>query len=158
MKLGFRLVAAFLITLLIVSCGNRKSPTGGKVDTEKPILSAISPDNYSGIDEGIIEITFSKPMDRSSVYDGERGLYFYPLINQKKYRWTDNTLTVEINEELLSGYNYYLSVSENIRDLRNNNLEKDYLFIFHTGKLVDQKIDGYITYEKEEDIERDTSC
>jgi hypothetical protein len=142
-----------LIAVIIISnCGNRKSPTGGKIDKEKPVVVSVIPEQYSNIIDGNIEITFSKPIDRTSVYEGERGVSFYPLISQKRFNWSDNTLTIEIGEQLIENRNYYLTLSEQIRDLRGNSLDQKYLFVFHSGKLVNNRIFGEINYEKEEDL------
>lgn len=145
--------SVLLAMLLILSyCGHRKPPTGGPVDTEKPTVVSVTPEPYSLLNQGIIEITFSKPIDRSSIYAGRGGVYIYPVINEKKFRWLDsNTLRVEFDEELKENSNYYLSISQSIRDLRRNELNKDYLYIFHTGKLTNNRIGGTITYEREED-------
>ena len=149
---AFKLLILMFLVTAFSACGNRKAPTGGRVDTENPVIVAIIPEQFSDITGQNIEITFSKPIDRSSIYEGERGVLFYPQINNKKFRWSDNTLTIEINEELIPDKNYYLTLSKQIRDLRRNNLDKDYLFVFHTGELQNYRIYGDITYELTEDL------
>jgi len=141
-----------IISLLVTSCGHRKDVTGGKEDTENPTVVSVIPEPYSNITDQNIEITFSKPIDRSSVYSGEGGIYIYPLVSAKKFRWKDNVLTIEINEELAPNHNYHLTISQQIRDLRRNNLNKDYHYVFHTGELKYSTISGKIEYEDEKDI------
>lgn len=140
-----------LLSLLYVSCGNRKALTGGKEDVEKPTIVSIIPEQFSDLTGKNIEITFSKPIDRSSVYSGDGGIYIYPLITNKKFRWKDNVLTIEIDETLQVNQNYHLTVSQQVKDMRRNNLDKDYHFTFHTGTLLYGNISGTITYELEED-------
>jgi len=150
-KRVFNLLILLIIISLFAGCGNRKSPTGGKVDTENPVIVTVIPEEYSDISGKNIEITFSKPIDRSSIYEGERGINFFPMISEKKFRWSDNTLTIEINEELEPERNYYLILSDQIRDLRNNNLDKSYNFVYHTGQLQNNRVYGNIRYEREDD-------
>jgi len=150
--LTINIVLMLLLFVCIHSCGNRKSPTGGEKDTESPTIVSINPEPFSDISDRNIQITFSKPINRSTVYASERGIYIYPFINNKQYRWTDNTLTIEINEDLQDDTNYYLTVGRAIRDLRDNQLDKEYTYVFHTGSLSEHRIDGYIAYELEEDV------
>ncbi len=145
------LIALVLTVFILTSCGNRRGPTGGKVDDERPEVVSIIPENYSELTGQEIEITFTKPMDRASVYTGEQGVHIFPHINDKRFRWTDNTLRIEINETLPEDKNYYISLSDNIRDLRNNQLDRNYRFVFHTGTLSQNKISGRVFYEIPED-------
>ena len=153
----YRSLLILVMIALLFACGNRRGITGGKVDNEKPVVVAVIPENFSQLTEAGIEITFSKPMDRSSVYTGDRGVYIYPPITEKRFRWSDSTLIIEFNEDLRTETNYYFSLSENIRDLRNNQLDKDYLFIFHSGTLNRNRIHGRILYEKSEDMGKPVS-
>jgi len=157
-KRVFKLLPLLILIILFPGCGNRKSPTGGKVDTENPAVATIIPEEYSNISGKHIEITFSKPIDRNSIYEGERGINFYPMISEKRFRWSDNTLTVEINQELEPERNYYLNLSDQIRDLRNNNLDRNYTFVFHTGRLQNNRIYGDISYEREADRGLSVNC
>ncbi len=152
MNSGFKLAIILVLSFSIFSCGHRKSPTGGEVDKEKPTVVAVTPEAFSELDQNVVEITFSKPIDRSSVYSGDGGIYIYPLIEEKRYRWSDNTLRIEFEEMLYPFTNYYLTVSRSIRDLRNNQLDNDYLFVFHTGMLATNRIAGNIKTELEEDV------
>lgn len=147
-----KLFILLTILCMLMSCGNRKSPTGGREDKEQPVIVSVIPEEYSNIMGQNIEITFSKPIDRSSIYEGERGIHFYPFISDKRFRWSDNTLIIEINEELEPDRNYYLTLSEQIRDLRRNHLEKSYLLVFHTGTLMNKRVFGDIRYEREVDL------
>lgn len=153
----FKAAVILLALSAVFSCGHRESPTGGEVDKEKPTIVAVTPEEFSELDQNVIEITFSKPIDRSSVYSGDGGIYIYPLIEEKRYRWSDNTLRIEFEEMLYPFTNYYLTVSQSIRDLRNNQLDKDYLFVFHTGILATNRITGNIETELEEDIGKEVN-
>jgi len=137
-----------LLVFLLLSCGHKKSPTGGKKDTTKPEILAISPQEYSNISGQNIEITFSKPIERSSIISG---IYIYPNILEKKYKWDKNVLEIIITEPLMKNINYYLSLTTAIKDERGNHLKKNYLFVFASGKLNTNRISGNISYEDQKD-------
>ena len=144
-----KLLSLLIISTLLLSCGHKKSPTGGKKDTEKPTILNIFPDELSDITDSNIEITFSKPIDRSTIL---AGIHFYPMIFKKKFKWDKNTLIIKILEDLEQNTNYFLSFSEKIKGEHGNKLDKNYVFIYKSGKLSNNRISGNISYEDKTDI------
>ncbi len=137
----------FLISLSLLAvagCGHRKNPTGGEKDTVKPEILSISPAELSNIQGKDIEVVFSKPIERSTIMSG---LYIYPPILQKKYKWDKNVLTIKILEKLDEDVNYFFTFNTKITGERKNNLDKDYTFIFASGELAVNKISGKIVWE-----------
>ncbi|MCK4654649.1 MAG: Ig-like domain-containing protein [Candidatus Cloacimonetes bacterium] len=145
----YKLLSFLIIFFLIISCGHRKSPTGGKKDTINPEILAISPDEFSDINEQNIEVVFSKPIDRTSILTG---IYIYPPILKKKFKWDKNILTIRILEELEQNTNYFFTFSTKIKGEHKNELDRNYIFIFKSGKLNENRISGNILYEDESDI------
>jgi len=86
-----------LSAILQFGCGSKRNPTGGPEDTTKPELLASLPAEFADISEGVIELSFSKHLDKSSV---TTGLYIYPLIQNKKVVVERNKITIRINEPL----------------------------------------------------------
>jgi methionine-rich copper-binding protein CopC len=142
------LLSLLLLGGFLLSCGSRKSPTGGEKDTEKPEIVAVSPEQFSDIHDKDLEVTFSKSLDRTTLVNG---LYIYPPIYGRRIRWDRNTLIIRITEDLEEDTNYYFSFSPQIRCERGNELDKHYTFVYHTGKLHENRISGNISYEEEED-------
>ncbi|MBT7469805.1 MAG: hypothetical protein HN692_05285 [Candidatus Cloacimonetes bacterium] len=138
----------FLFAIILLSCGHKKNPTGGKKDTTKPEIVAINPAEFSDISEKNIEVIFSKPIDRTSIYSG---LYIYPTILKKKFKWDKNTLIIHIDEPLLENTNYYFSFGQQIECERGNSLDKNYLFVFKNGKLQQNRVAGKFIFEKQID-------
>lgn len=134
--------------LLIFGCGHRKSPTGGKKDTVKPEILAITPTELSDISDSDIEIVFSKPIERSTIISG---VYIYPPIQQKKYKWDKNVLTIKILEKLEDNTNYFFTFNTSIKGEHKNNLDKQYTFVFASGKLSVNKISGKFKWEDAND-------
>ncbi|MFC1887440.1 Ig-like domain-containing protein [Candidatus Cloacimonadota bacterium] len=139
----------FLLLLILISCGHKKTATGGKIDTVKPEIVSIDPFELESIEEGRIEITFSKPIDRTSILSG---ITIYPPILRKKFKWDGNTLIIRILEDLEDNTNYYFTFSSKIEGEHGNNLNKDYLYVFRNGELSENRISGNIIYEKEADL------
>ncbi len=142
------MLSLMIITLFIISCGHKKSPTGGKKDTIKPEIVNIFPEEFSEIKDQNIEVTFSKPIDRTTIFTG---LYIYPPILKKKFKWDKNTLIIKIYEELENNTNYYFTFSKKVKGEHKNELSQDYTFIFKKGKLNENRISGNFLYELEED-------
>lgn len=142
----------FLAIFVLSGCGNKKSPTGGPEDTEKPVILNVYPSEYDDIRGQDIEIVFSKQMDAASFYTG---LYIYPAILAKRFKWDANTLTIKIEEELTENSNYYFSFTENIRDIHKNPLDRQYDYTWSNGTFHDNRISGVFTYEIPEDRKED---
>lgn len=144
------LLSLALVSLIIISCGNKKRPTGGKKDLVNPTILSVTPDEFSDISGGIIEVVFSKPMERNSILSG---LYIYPPIVKKKFKWDKNILQIKINEELDKDRNYFFTFRATISGEHDNKLDQEYLYIFRNGKLNEKKVSGKFLYEDEEDID-----
>ena len=148
MKYVIECTLILLITTGLISCGHKKNPTGGKKDTIQPEIVSVIPDEYSDITDTDIEIIFSKPIERNTILSG---IYIYPPILKKKYRWDGNILTIKILEELDKNTNYYFNFSEKIKGEHGNFLNESSTFIFSCGKLNENRISGDFIFEKIED-------
>jgi len=145
----------FYVILLMLSCGHRKSPTGGEKDTIHPEIMAISPDEFSDISDSDLEVVFSKPIERSTIITG---VTVYPPILKKKFKWEGNILTIKIQEELEQDTNYFFTFSTKIKGERGNTLDQDYTFVFASGKLANDKISGHVIWEVETDKKPVAKC
>ena len=136
------------VIMLLFACGSKKSPTGGPEDTEKPSILSSMPAEYGDISSGIIEIDFSKAMDKSSL---SNSVFFYPPIANRRISISRATMRIEIREKLQPDTYYYISLSNRIKDLRGNELDKAQTLIFKSGEPKAASLSGLIHYEKEED-------
>jgi len=146
-----QLLVFCLIGIIIVGCGHRKRPTGGPRDTVKPEIISISPDEFSDISNSDIEIVFSKPIERNTIISG---LYIYPPILKKKFKWDKNVLTIKILESLEDSTNYFFTCTKTIKDEHRNELNDEYNFIFSNGNLNTNRISGEIIYEDADDASK----
>jgi len=150
-KSSLKILLILLSLLLITACGSKKSPIGGPIDNEKPQILNISPAQFEAIENNEINISFSKLMDQNSVI---AGITFYPPIQNKKFIWKKNILSIRINEVLKTDTNYMLSFNHNLKCYHGNQLEKPETFIFSSGKLNTYSLRGSFTYEDQKDYDK----
>ncbi|MCB5253145.1 MAG: Ig-like domain-containing protein [Candidatus Cloacimonadaceae bacterium] len=142
-----KLIKATIITFLLLSlfaCGSKRGPTGGEADTEKPTVISSSPIEMGDISKKIIEIDFSKPMDKASITNS---IYIYPPVSQRRISLTRATLKIEIEDELLLDTNYYITLSTRLKDLRGNHLDRSHTLAFRSGEAQTGQLSGLIKYE-----------
>ncbi len=144
-KFGF---VAILI-LALAACGSKKPPTGGPVDVERPVVTASVPEVFGDISDKRIEITFSKALDKTTIASS---IYIYPPIRNKKISYDNNTITIQLNDDLLVNTNYFVTLSPRLKDTRGNALERSQTLVYRNGVLNESKISGNIDYELAEDI------
>ena len=147
MNKAIRLACILFLAFMMMSCGSKKNPTGGPVDTVKPEVLATLPQEFGQLTDRI-EITFSKAMDKSSFTEG---LYFYPPISARKISYSGRTLSIRIEEKLKDDTNYYLTLSTRIKDTRGNPIAQSRSFVFSSGRLSDLRLGGKIDYEESAD-------
>jgi hypothetical protein len=130
-----------LICIFTLSaCGHRNGPTGGPTDTEAPTILSITPGPFEEI--GDITVTFSKPIDRSTILSG---IYTYPPITGKKYTWKDQTtLVIHFTENFAPDTNYFITFSDAIQCTHGNPLVQTTTYTFKHGTLQDGRVSGNI--------------
>ncbi len=133
---------------MVVSCGSRRAPTGGKEDTEKVTILSVSPMEFSDLSSRQVEIVFSKEVERNSIMTG---FYVYPPVLKKKFSWSGTTLKIRFMETLTQDTNYYLTFNTNIRSEHGNQLDKEYVYVYKNGNLQENRISGAFVYEDKAD-------
>jgi hypothetical protein len=144
MVFKLKILTLLSIIFITISCGHKKSPTGGPIDNERPKILYTSPLEFEQIENNEIIISFSKIMDKTSVLSG---LSIHPPILNKKIIWKKNDLHIIIYETLKINENITVSLNKSIKCERNNELLDHYIFIFKNGELNKEFISGYINFE-----------
>lgn len=139
-----------ILLMVISGCGSRKSPTGGPQDVDKPAVLASVPAEYGDISKGTIEISFSKEMDKASLANS---IYIYPSVDKKKISIDGSTLKIRINEALKQDTNYFVTLTTRLKDVRGNTLATNQTLIYSSGKIMDNRIMGAISYEDKSDMD-----
>ncbi len=148
MKKVIKLTLLLAITLLLLSCGSKKAPTGGPEDVDRPTILSSLPAEFGQIANGRVEINFSKPLDKSSV---TQAVYIYPPVRDKKVSVDKSTLLIRFNEDLLPNTNYYVTVSTRLKDIRGNSPLENQTLVFAHGNLNQLRLSGAVTIEDEAD-------
>ncbi len=146
-KIGWKITVFSLLLLIFTSCGHKKKPTGGPKDTIKPKIVSVNPIEFSELGNSL-EVLFSKPIEKSTIFTG---IFIYPPILKKRYKWENNLLKINIEEKLADSTNYYFTFTKQIKGIHQNQLEENYKFIYYKGSLQNYSIYGNFIFEKEED-------
>jgi PBP1b-binding outer membrane lipoprotein LpoB len=145
-----KVFSLLFILVVILSCGKKKSPTGGKDDKIKPKIILIDPQEFSDINlDKTIKVTFSKHIDKKSF---QNGLYIYPPISDIKIQWENDTAVIVFHDSLQKNTNYYFNFTDRIKGWHFNALDKNYVCVFRSGKLQENSIYGKISFEKTSDV------
>ena len=140
-------ILLIITCLFILSCGNKRSPTGGPLDTTSPVIIYTIPLEYEQIENNEVIIAFSKIMDKTSVING---LVVTPSKINKKVSWKKSNLHIQFTENLPENTNVHVYFNKSVRCDRNNTLEDHILLTFKNGILQTRSISGYITHENDE--------
>ena len=143
----FRFLSYPILALIIVSCANRGSPSGGDKDEEPPVIISESPKNFSTnfnaeeiriyFDEYIKikdlrkQLIISPPMDTDPV--------IMPLGGASKY------ISIKIKDTLEPNTTYAFNFGESIVDNNEGNPYPYYRYVFSTGDTIDSlSVKGYV--------------
>jgi hypothetical protein len=139
-----RIFSIILTLFLITACGNRRSPTGGPIDSVRPDILFTVPLEYEQITNNEIVIAFSKPMDRASVLTG---LMINPPIINRRIVWKKNNLHIHINEPLADDTNVTVFLNRSIRCERLNTFADHTVMVFRNGILQQNSVSGNISFD-----------
>jgi len=134
-KVGF-LGIAFFMSIILVQCGQRGTPTGGPKDMTPPVIKSCSPENYSTNFTGTkISIKFDEYVLIKSFK--ENFLISPPVKTLPKYRLTGKTLVLDFDTAFNENTTYSMFFGEAIVDLNEGNPLDSNLFVFSTGDILD---------------------
>ncbi|MFW5757143.1 MAG: Ig-like domain-containing protein [Bacteroidota bacterium] len=129
--------ALFLIILLIIgSCANVVSPTGGPKDEQPPRVLRSTPPNYSPNYNGEeIRIYFDEFVELKEL--SQNLLVSPPLKNDPEIRLRGRSVVINIEDTLRENTTYNLFFGESIVDITEGNPLSNFQFVFSTGDYVD---------------------
>lgn len=125
-----------LISVIVVSCANMASPSGGDYDFDPPkILKSIPELNETNVKKGKVEIIFDelvqieKPMEKVIVTPPQKN---FPVIKAQ-----NNKIIVEIKDSLKENTTYTIDFTDAIVDNNEKNPLENFALSFSTGDVVD---------------------
>lgn len=142
-----RFFSVLSMAIIMVSCANRGTPTGGEKDIEPPVIEGTVPENFSTnfkadeiriyFDEYVKikdfrkQLIISPPMDTYPV--------IYPLGGASKY------ISIKIKDTLQKNTTYAFNFGESIVDNNEGNPYPYYRYVFSTGETIDSlSVQGYV--------------
>lgn len=136
-----------IITIFFASCAKIEPPPGGPIDKTGPsIISTIPVSGATGVSkDNKIAITFSESVDHRLA---EAAIFISPRMREiADYNWKGKTLSIVLPDSFADSTTYIVSIGAGVLDLRNNKMEKSYLFAFSTGELIKQGQISGVTYQ-----------
>ena len=125
-----------IIGLILFSCAQVVSPTGGERDTTPPVVIREFPENQSTLfKSNEIEITFDEYIQLNNI--SEELTISPPLDYQPNVRLKGKTIVIQLNDTLLENTTYSFNFGSAIKDNHEGNELPNYQYAFSTGKNID---------------------
>ncbi len=138
-RLLFSILAIFAISKIVVltsGCAQVMYPTGGKRDSIPPVLTDANPAlNTIKFKGNRITLTF----DEYILLDQLReNLLVSPTPKADPYvDYKLKTVTIKLRDTLQPNTTYTINLGNAIRDINENNILKDFSYVFSTGSTID---------------------
>ncbi|MCX6144362.1 MAG: Ig-like domain-containing protein [Ignavibacteriales bacterium] len=125
-----------LASTILMSCAGQRSPEGGPIDTEPPVIISTNPPNYTTRFKGSsITIEFNEYVDHRTV---EGAVFVSPSLGPLKFDWSGRELEMEFFEKLRRSTTYVVTIGTDAADLNNHNkMAQAYTLAFSTGDDID---------------------
>ncbi len=152
----FSLFLTIVIALLLNSCANIVSPSGGPKDEEAPKPLTSIPANYSKrFNHKKIEITFNEFIVLKDI--ASQLIVSPPFEENPEIKVKGKTLVVDLKENLKENTTYTLFFGDAITDLTEGNPVSSYEFVFTTGDFLDSltisgRVKDAFTQNPEKDV------
>lgn len=137
MNLSKYVLHFFVLAVILGGCANMaQGPTGGKKDTQAPVLmKSVPSQNERNVKEKRIEIDFNEyiqvnnPSQNLVVSPPQKSAPIVKAVGKK--------MVVQLKDSLLPNTTYTLDFRNCIGDYTENNLVKDFCHAFSTGETLD---------------------
>ena len=140
---------SLLLLCAFVACAITEPPTGGPEDRTPPRVEGTSPSNGTvGVaPDAVVELTFNESMTRANI---ERHITFHPDVFIKKTRWSNNTVSLELEEPLHPDTTYLVELGAGYADTHGVRSDKVFRFAFATSSFIDSgEVSGRVYFRRE---------
>lgn len=148
MRLYFtRVLNLILVAVILSSCANRGTPSGGEIDTEPPIITDEKPNNFStNFKTNEIVIRFNEYI---KIKDLRKQLIISPPMEYDPVitpaSGASDYITIKIKDTLQANTTYAFNFGESIVDNNEENPYPYYRYVFSTGDTIDSlSVKGYV--------------
>ena len=139
LPVSFVLILVYCIITIVLtsSCANIIPPSGGAMDTLPPVLiSALPRDSATNFTGNRITLNFDEYIDLQNTFENVLVSPLpknAPLINN-----SFRTVTIKIKDTLEPNTTYSINFGNALRDINENNIAKNFTYIFSTGNTIDE--------------------
>ncbi|HCO67861.1 MAG TPA: hypothetical protein DIT04_08945, partial [Dysgonomonas sp.] len=135
-KYSLRITLAFVIGVIVISCANMASPSGGEYDFDPPVVVSSSPEhNALNVTSRRIEIIFDELVQVEK--PSEKVIITPPQKNFPVIRSQNNKVVVEIKDTLIPDVTYTIDFTDAIVDNNESNPLENFALSFSTGDVID---------------------
>jgi len=136
---------AYATLLLLISCAQIVTPTGGPKDETPPVVKAEYPPNETvNFNRKSFEIQFDEFIQVQT--PNENVIISPPLRKNPTYTIKRKSLVVKWEEELQPDATYIFNFGEAIKDNNEGNILNNYTYVFSTGAVLDSmELKGKLT-------------
>ena len=135
-KIFFSLASTSFLVLLIMSCAQVGSLSGGPKDKKPPVVIEMIPPNYSTHFTGRkFEIKFNEFVKLDKI--NEQLLVSPPIKEFPDFKLKGKTLVVKFKEDLKPNTTYTVFFGDAVKDITEGNPIHNFTYIFSTGDYVD---------------------
>ncbi|MBV7268870.1 Ig-like domain-containing protein [Winogradskyella luteola] len=142
-----RILSIVLFAIVMVSCANRGSPSGGEVDSEPPEIIREIPENFStNFSAEEIRIYFNEYV---KIKDLRKQLIISPPMDNEPVivplGGASDYISIKIKDTLQPNTTYAFNFGESIVDNNEGNPYPYYRYVFSTGDTIDSlSVQGYV--------------
>jgi len=131
-----KLSNCFIALLLLASCANIVTPSGGSKDITPPAVIKSLPENYSTrFNTDVVNITFDEFI---RLQDLRNHLIISPPIEQAPdFRVKGKTVIIKFTEKPMENTTYTINFGDAIRDITESNPIENFQYVFSTGDFLD---------------------
>lgn len=127
---------AFAIAVVLISCAQVVSPTGGEKDVTPPKVLSLTPENeQTNFKAAEIKISFDEFV--KFVRLKEELIVSPPLKYDLQTKIKGKEITIAIKDTLKENTTYVLNFGNSICDIRENNPLPNFSYVFSTGSEID---------------------
>jgi hypothetical protein len=125
-----------ILAVLLIRCANPVTPEGGKKDIEPPtVVNSFPPNNCINFQEEGIRVVFDEFIQLKD--QNTQITISPPPKTNPDFKVKGKSLVIDLKDSLLRNSTYCINFGSSISDITENNILKNFRFVFSTGVYLD---------------------